>query len=39
MYNLANEFFKKCASQQLRARADKAIERIVKELRRRYVQL
>jgi hypothetical protein len=39
LYDLANEFFAKCGSQQERTRADKAIRRIVKELQRRHIRL
>jgi hypothetical protein len=39
MYDLANEIFNKSPSQQERARARKAIERIATELRKRNVPL
>jgi hypothetical protein len=39
MYDLANEFFNKCQSQQARARVDKVIQRIAKELQKRNVRL
>jgi hypothetical protein len=39
LYDLASEIFTKSASQLERARADKAIHRIAKELKRRNVSL
>ena len=38
MYDLANEFFSRSASQRDRDRASKAIQRIAKELKRRNVR-
>lgn len=39
LYDLAHEIFTKSASQQERTRADKALHRIAKELKRRNISL
>jgi len=39
MYDLANEIFKSSVSQQERAKADKALGRLAKELQKRNVRL
>lgn len=39
MYDLANEVFKESPLQQERAKADKALQRIAKELQKRHVAL